>query len=618
MPGIFHSTGQPAQKLRAWGFGAVLAVASTWILLVSMTVVHLAHADEVNVQHDTVEKDLPSPDAHMIGLAKDLIGQLGKSHFKDPELESRVRGLLKQSRLRGWKSGPPVPKDLDSPNAQRLSAHATFVEQLGDAFGLYTLYDESHREAVEALLAATKQDERTARLREILELAGAKAPTAKEMDAGQKAYSEFMRDSYGDQQTHAALEIGEDGDRMVFEWDPARGDFVMRILPGDGSDEIVIHGGVSISPDDTTSKLGLKLDDAPVTVMDEQMRRTIQQALFGEWYNEEDGSRWSINLSSSENPDPSAPKDEDPIASDIKQMKSELASIRGKKVHIWVNGDTGENTVQTKYKRLKPPNVYMKDLSRNFYKDKIAQLQRDIEERELQYVPLPVNQYDPLEIESSQDARQPANLEVAEPEGYQYAYEDVSYDGKRISARRTLRDIRDISGGRLPQGVREQLIASWSPPEWIDLRPRYLVRTKEVVLSGQKWRLHVTSRSSGLLNTGSYQIASIQDPYIEKQFTLTKASSAIRLQFVDSSLHPFSGTLPFGKPIILEAEFEDHPNQPSRRVRLSWPEEGKDKTNSAWVHVFRSADRKKVYHSEPFVLEVSTEQSAVPAGEADK
>lgn len=618
MEWVDHNIMHPSSKPRSCGFSTVLAFVCSCFLLVGLTSAPSAYADEVKDQRAAVDKDLPSPEAHIIGLAKDMIGQLEKGHFNDPKLENRVRGLLKQSRLRGWKSGPPVPKDLDSPNARRLTNHESLVEQLGDAFDLYTQYDDAHREAVKALLAATDQDEKAARLQEVLKLSGGKPPSAKELDAAHKTFSGFMRDSYGDQQTRAALEVGEDGDRLVFEWDPDRGEFVTRIQPGDGSDEIVIHGGVAVTSDGVTSKLALQLDETPVTIMDERRRKAIRQALFGEWYQEDDGSRWSINLAVGGEAGASAAMDEDPIDAEIKRMKAELASIQGKKVHIWVNGDTGENTVQTKYKRLKTPNVYMKELSRNFYKDKIAQLQQDIDERQFQYEPLPVNQYDPLKTENSPKTSKPALLKVAEPEGYQYSYEDVSYDGKRISARRTLRDLRDISGGHLPQGVQEQLISSWSPPEWIELQPRLLVRTKEVVLTGQKWRLHVTSRSSGLLNTGSYQVLSIQDPYIEAEFTLTMAPAAVRLQFVDSNLQPISGNLPFGKPILLEAEFEDHPKQPSRRVHLSWPDGGEATKGSAWVDVFRSADRKKVYHSEPFILEASTGKAAVPAGVADK
>lgn len=625
MAWVKHSSVHSSKKLRACRLGTVLAFVCGCFLLVGLTNVQSAFADEVKVQDSSAEKDLPSPDPHMIGLAKDLIRQLEKRHFNDPKTENRVRALLKQSRLRGWKSGPPMPIDLDSPNAQRLSSHATLVEQLGIAFDLYTHYDEAHREAVEALLSATDQGEKTTRLRQVLKLSGGKAPNAKDLDTAQKTFQEFMHDSYGDQQTRAALEVGEDGDRLVFEWDPDRGDFVTRILPGDGSDEIVIHGGVSVTSDGAESKFALQLDATPVTIMDEGRRQAIQQALFGEWYKDEDGSRWSINLAGGEDTGASAPEEEDPIDAEIKRMKAELASILGKKVHIWINGDTGENVVQIKYKRLKPPHVYMKELSRNFYKDKIAQLQRDIEERELHHQTLPIDQYDPLKTDSAQKTSKPAKLEVSEPDGYQYAYENVSYDGKRISARRTLRDLRDISDGRLPKGVREQLISSWSPPEWIELQPRFLVRTKEVVLTGQKWRLHVTSRSSGLLNTGSFQVSSIQDPYIEDEFTLTKAPAAVRLQFVDSSFQPFKGNLPFGKPIVLEAEFEDHPKQPSRRVRLSWSNANKSQKgetstakDSAWVDVFRSADREKIYHSEPFVLEASKQKAAVPANEADK
>lgn len=597
---------------RQSGDVALIIIAISTILLTALTLAQTSFADEVNGLPSEADKAaLSAPDPHVVGLAKDLMKQLEKTHFKDLESARLVSAILKKSRLQSWKAGPIVPKDLDSEAAKRLASHSIFVEQLGDAYGLLTFNDDRHHEAVEALLAATDQKQREARLRDVLKLSGVDNPSSDERQEALAKFTNFMAQTYFGQQTRAGLETIDDGDRVLFEWDPDRGDFVARIQPADGSDEIVLHGGVSVEFDGGAPKLVFKLDNDPVTIMDKERREAVNRALFGEWINPKDGSRWQIEAADgTQTPEVEV----DIVATEIKRMKSELQKLKGETIHIWINEETGKNTIQYKYKRLKSPFVYMKDLSRNFYKDKIELLEREIQDREASSEALPVDRFDPLKADGKGIQVRAASLQISRLDGYQYAYETVSYDGKRLTGKRTLRDMRDVDVDAHPSGVAQQLIAQWSPPEWVELKPYFRPRTRDVVLAGKVWRLHY-SADSGLFGGGNYTVSSIQDPYIDEVLSLTKAASAVRLQFVNEDNQPFSGELPFGKPIRIEAEFDDVPEQAKRSVQLSWKAA---RPSNALLDVFRSADRPKIYLSEPFILDASKEKAAVPANEADK
>ena len=65
--------------------------------------------------------------------------------------------------------------------------------------------------------------------------------------------------------------------------------------------------------------------------------------------------------------------------------------------------------------------------------------------------------------------------------------------------------MKDLSG--LPQKVTRQLIASWSPPEWVELEVQVEVETRQVYMTGLRWRMHVTYSGD------DYRVKRIHTPY---------------------------------------------------------------------------------------------------------
>ena len=72
----------------------------------------------------------------------------------------------------------------------------------------------------------------------------------------------------------------------------------------------------------------------------------------------------------------------------------------------------------------------------------------------------------------------------------------------------------------LPKKVMRQAIASWSPPEWIELEVRVEVDTRQVYMTGQRWRMHVT------YDGDSHEVGSIHTPY-SKNLRLEQAAAKI-------------------------------------------------------------------------------------------
>ena len=139
----------------------------------------------------------------------------------------------------------------------------------------------------------------------------------------------------------------------------------------------------------------------------------------------------------------------------------------------------------------------------------IEHSEKQIEELTTANKILPVDQYDPVGLSGPKDetdSSQPLTIRVTDLEGYAFTYVSARLEAGRITAKRTLGDIRDIKG--LPDDVVAQLIASWSPPEWIELEIKADPATKQVYITGIRWRLHVTYSSDS-----GHEVSRIHTPY---------------------------------------------------------------------------------------------------------
>ena len=72
------------------------------------------------------------------------------------------------------------------------------------------------------------------------------------------------------------------------------------------------------------------------------------------------------------------------------------------------------------------------------------------------------------------------------------------------------------------QTIIQQLIASWSPPEWIEIRVDYDVGTDRLRMHVDEFRLHVTYSKGGPFG-GSMEVKRIHSPYKNDTFNLRRA-----------------------------------------------------------------------------------------------
>ena len=199
-------------------------------------------------------------------------------------------------------------------------------------------------------------------------------------------------------------------------------------------------------------------------------------------------------------------------AESIEAKRGRIEEIKASKVYVWENPDTGERVEQTRFRRLKEPFEYVGEtLSIPNGEEEIARLEREIAERDSAPAPpaaLPVERPPPLAAPAADGKVRDIRVSGYRPDGSLRHWREARYTGIRIEAQTTITDIRD-TGEFLPREVRQELAASWHPPNWIELKVRRERATGETRLEGRKWGLHVDrSRVPG----GPWKVEKIHTP----------------------------------------------------------------------------------------------------------
>jgi hypothetical protein len=218
------------------------------------------------------------------------------------------------------------------------------------------------------------------------------------------------------------------------DWDPAAGDVEVTIDHGEGRGETVLHGGASGTIDDQGQlSWDAAADPEPVTHLSPEFQARIAQMIFGVWKDGDD--TWMIRP-----PDGRMPGREvaelPEKAVEVAELRERISELRATRVHVW-EGPGGGRVIQKEYKDLRSLGdyEYLRDESRAFNAEEIAALEARL-----------------------------AEMQAETGRGW-FAGNDPL--GMSRAARRTLRDVRDIA--ELPQEIINELVASWSPPEWIEL-----------------------------------------------------------------------------------------------------------------------------------------------------
>lgn len=419
----------------------------------------------------------------------------------------------------------------------------------------------------------------------------------------------------------------DDGDVVEFKWSPDSESFSIKIKANSDSDDsfpdiTTLKGKVKTAAkkgeEDSGDDLVLDVEpeDEPIKTLTSEEFKGLAGNILGEWVEENSGDVYQF--SAAEKRDGEIRPSREHFDKQIAQIKKKIKGIKSAKIFEWKNQDTGEIIKQEKFRRMKEPYEY---IGEKFAQDngerKIAELRKNISELEKERdggnLPL-VDKHDPAgfsKISSNKKAR-PVTVTVKRSDGYSYTYDEAVFDGRRISAKRTYRDIRDIENLKLPQAIRRMAIKDgWNPPGWLELDASIDADTHQMVLQGSKWALHVTYGTDGMFGSGNPVIHRIHTPFpthvtLSKGGEVFKVAEGAKLRFLDQAGKEIIGELPYDQPVQVEVVFDDPQDTDQRRVRLSWSGD-----EDHWVKVKAVQGNKKVFRSEFMVFvppEIDTEE----------
>lgn len=444
-------------------------------------------------------KEVPQ---NLASMAKDLLTQ-SRAELNEttgnPEQDSirrRARQILKEAGVRHWAS-----TEVDQKGGVTAVAEALEMD----------LSDPDQWAWLHSVLARSDRDGQIARLRDWAKVSGMPYEGA-EFDRLLAKFDEGRAKAAGGLARSYAREVSDNEDRLELEWNPARNSFEIRIKakatsePADDGFELRLTGDVTSTPavdgDDIT--LSVEASDSGVIVLTDRELRQLAPNMFGNW-RDAGGDVWEISSSGGDTRSTGpAISPEDQIA----ELEQEIRRIGADNIFRWENLETGEIVVQDRFKRLKEPYKFRgEERRRPGAEVEIARLEDQIQTLREANKRLPVDAEDPIGMGEVpiRGQTQSLTIQVTDEDGFSWTYDKSLFSGGRITAKRTLRDIRDITS--LPKIVIRQLITSWSPPEWIELEVAVESRTGQMYLSGRRWRLHATYDGE------YYDVSRIHTPY---------------------------------------------------------------------------------------------------------
>lgn len=425
---------------------------------------------------DAVPRDLASLSAAIYEQVKD---QLTASNLDSQQRAAAERTLaaLQDLRIRFFSTDPVV-----------LSGAAA---DLAEALGL-DLADAEQRETLVALLA---MDERAAR--EELE----KTLDGAEIDAALEALANARKP--GERATrHEHTTPG--GDRVILDWRPQEDAVVVTVRNGRNSSgderfETSMVGRTRLEPDPETGDLSVSVEPAatPLQVLTQTDFDRIARSIFATWEGE-DGTKWTFApLSEADREAGNIRRSPAAVRAEINEVEQRIRDIEAAKEYVWRDDRSGEIVRQRRFRRLPEPWVFkgkvplMEDADTQVaeLRDRLAALRSELTGADLP----PVEREDPVEFNAAAlESATPIGLEITRPSGYSFPWDEVNFDGRTVRGRRTVRSVQEDLNEALPMAVRQQLVASWSPPNWLDLTANVDPVTNELQLSGNRWSMHVT------------------------------------------------------------------------------------------------------------------------------
>jgi hypothetical protein len=375
--------------------------------------------------------------------------------------------------------------------------------------------DPAEAGALQGFLIQAQSEGAEAALLALLEKLDRAVPEAEPLATLVAELDKAMTAGFGDLVRKHLIENDDGGPDIALNWQPERGRFTIDVEET-GSEYVAPYQTTMLGllapvlPEEAGQPVSYDLTPAPVPVrsLDAQDLRDIRNNVFGEWYDQE-GTRWVIaplgGDGEEEEERPAAnPRAE--LLDRIAGLEAELAELRGNKVFVWENPETGEREEQKRFRRKTEPWEYRgEEASGEGGDERVAELEQEISRLNTELTSGPRVQPAPDLAEPSDDGRiQAIRVAYAREDGSMAVMEQARLAGNKITGNRTLDDLRDISG--LPDTVISQLINEWSPPEWIELEAS-ASEDGALRISGVRYRLHVTYSGDG------YRIKSIHTSY---------------------------------------------------------------------------------------------------------
>lgn len=431
----------------------------------------------------------------------------GQAQLDDPAANAehqavveRVREVLRRAGIRYWARQPVKLTEGAVELARTLKLDLAVAEDRALFERLLGLSEEELRKALAEAATAAGETPDEASLNELV--AAVRALAAFD-SLPQRHHIEF-----------------EDGESLELRWTPGTGDLVIRAR-SDGSRstpeyDAAIAGKTVTRVDPETGDLAIEAapDDMSVRTLVASELKRLRASLLDDWRSS-DGTVLTISAADERAGDITPPPTD--YAAEIEDLKAKIEAIEDIKVFVWQRRDTGERLAQERFRRLDDAYEYLgEELRTPDAAATIEQLSGQIAELEaLQKgggVP-PVQSFDPVNFEADRSgaAGQALRMTAIAPDGFEYEWDEVAFDGRRITARRTFRDVRELNEP-LPATVKTQLIASWSPPTWVELEATIDPRTEAITLEGLQWGLHVHYRGGGMMG-GGYSVVGIDTPY---------------------------------------------------------------------------------------------------------
>jgi hypothetical protein len=377
------------------------------------------------------------------------------------------------------------------------------------------LADADQAALLQSFLLQVQSDGAEAAVVSLFEKLGRAVPDPEPLATLVAKIEEALSSGFGDLARSHVIET-DDGPDVALQWQPEQGRF--RIDVEEPGSEFVapfqtrLEGRLEpIPPEATDAPVEYSLTPAPVPVstLDAEDLAQIRISVFGEWYDQ-DGTRWLISPidgdATDEQEDRPAANPRAALLDRIAAAEAELAGLRGSKVFVWENPETGEREEQDRFRRKTDPWEYRgEETSGEGGPERVAELEQEIARLNDELTQGPRVQPAPELPEPTVDGRVRAiRVAYAREDGSMAVMEQARLAGNRITGNRTLDDLRDISD--LPDRVISQLVNEWSPPEWIELEAS-VTEDGRTEISGTRWRLHVTYSGDSL------KVKSIHTPY---------------------------------------------------------------------------------------------------------